>query len=190
MYYCNQILNASRTIPKILPLLVFTLHLYLIIRRTLRNIFCEMRKHLTKKWPDHPTVKYSGPSGFIFLRFICPAILGPTIFGLSNGRPIFALLSDAIRSRLVHRSTWLDVNREECPKLGQLTRLRRKGALHVPHERVHWEALRRDERLAWRDLYAPDFSHRWGSFFSSSDLFTRRFRKPTWTLTSVKKWRK
>eukprot|EP01126_Amoeba_proteus_P009050 TRINITY_DN13441_c1_g1_i30.p1 TRINITY_DN13441_c1_g1~~TRINITY_DN13441_c1_g1_i30.p1 ORF type:complete len:621 (-),score=157.89 TRINITY_DN13441_c1_g1_i30:272-2134(-) len=72
--YCAEILASTLNIPKMLPL-------------TLRNIFCEMRQHILQRWPDHPTVRYSGPSGFIFLRFICPAILGPALYFLCSDHP-------------------------------------------------------------------------------------------------------
>lgn len=34
----------------------------------------------------HHTVRYSSVSGFLFLRFFCPAILNPKIFGLLSGK--------------------------------------------------------------------------------------------------------
>jgi len=42
---------------------------------------------LSPRFPDEPNIRYIVVSGFIFLRFFCPAILGPKLFGLREDVP-------------------------------------------------------------------------------------------------------
>jgi Ras GTPase-activating protein 3 len=51
----------------------------------LRNIFSHLQDLVSHKWPSEPNVKYLAVSGFIFLRYFCAALLGPHLFGLSDG---------------------------------------------------------------------------------------------------------
>jgi len=37
---------------------------------------------LAHRFPNERDIRYSAVSGFIFLRYFCPAILGPKLFGL------------------------------------------------------------------------------------------------------------
>lgn len=53
----------------------------------LRDIFEHIQTEVEKKYPDHKTVKYTGVSAFLFLRFICPAILGPKLFDMAYDHP-------------------------------------------------------------------------------------------------------
>jgi hypothetical protein len=53
---------------------------------SLREIFAHLAKALEKKFPQEPNIKYIGVSGFLFLRFICAAILGPKLFNIMLGR--------------------------------------------------------------------------------------------------------
>lgn len=48
------------------------------------QIFHNLRECATKYFPNNREVRYSVISGFIFLRFFAPAILGPRLFDLTN----------------------------------------------------------------------------------------------------------
>jgi len=52
-----------------------------------RNIFGEIRRIAKEKFPGDEKCLYTAASGFIFLRFFCPAILTPTSFGLLREHP-------------------------------------------------------------------------------------------------------
>lgn len=55
----------------------------------LRLIFRHIRACAEDRYGDFlRTVTYSSVSGFLFLRFFCPAILNPKLFGLLKGKPI------------------------------------------------------------------------------------------------------
>lgn len=54
----------------------------------LRMIFRHIRSCADDRYGDFlRTVAYSSVSGFLFLRFFCPAVLNPKLFGLIKGRP-------------------------------------------------------------------------------------------------------
>lgn len=56
--------------------------------RSIRSILASLRKMIVAKWPnveDHATALYVGPSAFVFLRFICPALLTPKQFNVTTG---------------------------------------------------------------------------------------------------------
>lgn len=46
--------------------------------RSIREIFSYIKRQVSNKWVDQE-VHYSAISGFIFLRFFCPAILNPKL---------------------------------------------------------------------------------------------------------------
>lgn len=48
------------------------------------QIFHDLRECAAKYFPHNKEVRYSVVSGFIFLRFFAPAILGPKLFDLTN----------------------------------------------------------------------------------------------------------
>ena len=54
----------------------------------LRMIFRHIRACAEDRYGDFlRTVTYSSVSGFLFLRFFCPAVLNPKLFGLLKGKP-------------------------------------------------------------------------------------------------------
>ncbi|KAJ2996628.1 hypothetical protein HDV02_006326 [Globomyces sp. JEL0801] len=53
--------------------------------RPLKEVFNMIKSTVLEKFPDSDVVKYTAISGFIFLRFFAPAILGPSLFGLKVG---------------------------------------------------------------------------------------------------------
>lgn len=54
-----------------------------------REVFYHLQQTVLKKWGSASSekVRYSCVSGFLFLRFFCPAILGPKLFNLMDGFP-------------------------------------------------------------------------------------------------------
>ena len=55
--------------------------------RSMRVIFGFLQEEVAKQFPDVAVAKYSAVSGFIFLRFFCPCVLGPKLFGLRDDLP-------------------------------------------------------------------------------------------------------
>jgi hypothetical protein len=53
----------------------------------LKEIFSFTKMEVSKTFENENTVQYSSISGFIFLRFFCPAILSPKLFGLNEQHP-------------------------------------------------------------------------------------------------------
>lgn len=54
----------------------------------LRDIFYHIQNQVQEKFLDDKLVQFTSVSGFLFLRFICPAILGPKLFDLAADHPI------------------------------------------------------------------------------------------------------
>ncbi|KAF2359296.1 Pleckstrin domain [Trinorchestia longiramus] len=48
------------------------------------QLFSELREHANTHFPNQREVRYSVISGFIFLRFFAPAILGPKLFDITS----------------------------------------------------------------------------------------------------------
>lgn len=87
----------------------------------LRLIFRHIRACAEDRYGDFlRTVTYSSVSGFLFLRFFCPAILNPKLFGLLKGkmpRPSIFLLNlffpaNPSRSPSPSCSTNIDIDRQ------------------------------------------------------------------------------
>ena len=70
--------------------------------RELLRVFSHLQRRLTEKFSDPNSnggqasetelaglARYTGVSGFVFLRLICPAILGPKLFYIVRGEPNF-----------------------------------------------------------------------------------------------------
>ena len=56
----------------------------------LRYIFRHIKSCAEDKYGDFlRSARYSSVSGFLFLRFFCPAVLSPKLFGLLKGKPSF-----------------------------------------------------------------------------------------------------
>ncbi|KAI8925275.1 hypothetical protein BC831DRAFT_461732 [Entophlyctis helioformis] len=55
------------------------------IPTSLKDFFWFLQDTATKKFGSDHTVRYTSISGFIFLRFFAPAVLGPKLFGLDVG---------------------------------------------------------------------------------------------------------
>lgn len=58
----------------------------------LSQIFHDLRECAAKHFPANKEVRFSVVSGFIFLRFFAPAILGPKLFDLTNEPLVSALV--------------------------------------------------------------------------------------------------
>jgi hypothetical protein len=93
----TQISESAADIPKYVPSLSLPLFLVLHIdflfvkyfKRELRSIFKHIQKTANDKFGNDETrgsVRYTTVSGFLFLRFFCPAVLTPKFFGLLNGK--------------------------------------------------------------------------------------------------------
>jgi len=52
-----------------------------------RLVFTELQKYVLEKFGEKDNTRYTAVSGFIFLRFWGPAVLGPKLFGLTDEHP-------------------------------------------------------------------------------------------------------
>jgi hypothetical protein len=57
-------------------------------KRVFRDVFDMLQESVIRKWPESERVRYTTPSGFVFLRFFCPAILNPKQHGVMEGKCI------------------------------------------------------------------------------------------------------
>ena len=120
----------------------------------LRMIFRHIRACAEDSYGDFlRTVRYSSVSGFLFLRFFCPAVLNPKLFGLLKGVPFYRsfhhLPASSIqltynRSSPSTGSKNLDSHCEVTTNTCQSHHLRQQGALdgadecfsYLPSDRV------------------------------------------------------
>ena len=58
------------------------------IPRPLREIFVEIDASVSRKYPGSTEAIYKGLGGLFFLRFVCPAITAPHVYGLLESPPI------------------------------------------------------------------------------------------------------
>ncbi|KAJ1337106.1 hypothetical protein BSLG_006866 [Batrachochytrium salamandrivorans] len=56
-----------------------------ILEIAIERILLVLQETVSKKFENDPIVRYTCISGFIFLRFFAPAVLGPRLFGLDVG---------------------------------------------------------------------------------------------------------
>lgn len=71
----------------------------------LRRIFRHVRACAEDRYGDFlRSVTYSSVSGFLFLRFFCPAILNPKLFALMKGMPLSHLEVSPLLSNKVYRT--------------------------------------------------------------------------------------
>jgi len=58
-----------------------------VVPQPIKQILAVIQTKVREKWPSDESAMYSASSGFIFLRFFCPAILGPSLYGIMEDRP-------------------------------------------------------------------------------------------------------
>jgi len=53
----------------------------------MKMIFASVRSEVARKFSE--TEEHTSVAGFVFLRFFCPAILNPKMFGIVDGSFLF-----------------------------------------------------------------------------------------------------
>jgi hypothetical protein len=88
---------------------------------SLRTIFQHVQQEVVKKFPGDPVVRYTGVSGFLFLRFICAAILGPKLFDLKADHPAqLALRNLTTIAKIMQRIANMVPTTQQEGELGQV----------------------------------------------------------------------
>lgn len=113
----------------------------------LRRIFRHVRACADDRYGDFlRSVTYSSVSGFLFLRFFCPAILNPKLFGLLKGKVLRSnqcmLLLIASRSSSSSCTAHFDSHRQSFAGAGEYDNLRQQRTLDGADEQIPcWPSL-------------------------------------------------
>jgi hypothetical protein len=72
---------------------------------------------VVSKWPDNDLIEYLAPSGFIFLRFFCPALISPKNYDLLDEHPGEELTRDLtlITKTLQNIANFIEFNANKEP---------------------------------------------------------------------------
>ena len=111
----------------------------------LRLIFRHIRSCAEDRYGDFKrSVSYSSVSGFLFLRFICPAVLNPKLFGLLKGNTqssLTELHANQVfvgnRASAPSLSQNTDIDRQVSPDPCELDNIWEQGAMDGPYECFH-----------------------------------------------------
>lgn len=69
LFYCEQVLSSIK-------------YSYSYIPVSFRHLFHNLQEKLKMQFPNDQTVLTTGPSGFIWLRYMCAAMMSPKLFGI------------------------------------------------------------------------------------------------------------
>lgn len=127
----------------------------------LRTVFGSLRDRLETQ--GRSSLADTLISSSIFLRYLCPAILSPSLFNLVRS---FSKCSSILLSKSAAKvrflgdgiSQWCDgeksdADREDAPEFGKLYEIRRKGALHGVHEWLRWARVAPNEGFPATDIH-------------------------------------
>lgn len=106
----------------------------------LRMIFRHIRSCADDRYGNFlRTVTYSSVSGFLFLRFFCPAVLNPKLFGLLKGQSYLNLQKRLLmnnRTPSSPRTTHPDSHRQIPPRTREYGLFRIERTVDGAHERI------------------------------------------------------
>lgn len=108
----NTIYNSADKLPRYLPVNLVTNS-----DSSLHLIFCHIGEVVAKTFPDEVDAQYVGVSGFLFLRFISAALMGPKLFDLTDSTILNPFNSSlTFRTSRRHRAAKSDVSIENDNK--------------------------------------------------------------------------